>query len=264
MEHIGQLKDAVITAFGQTLDSPTDYEQLSADIRNKTGELISVSTLKRLFGYLKSGTVPRASTLSILARYVGYAGWSDFCSKCSKEEYRESQEISKKAAYHNPIAHIAIMILCIGVVIIGWFIWKHNKENTEDVALNKENISIAASNTKEVNRQKYERLLLSFVAVAKGKCDSVRACRHTMDIISYKELVDSVYFPFVFTFLHDSIKRQTARTFPDDELLSLRYSNEIWERCREICAELMREIPSDELIKAYNADSSANAASQHN
>ena len=50
-EHIEQLKRAVITAFGQTLDAPTDYERLSADIRLKTGELISASTLKRLFGY---------------------------------------------------------------------------------------------------------------------------------------------------------------------------------------------------------------------
>ena len=85
IEHIEKLKDAVVAVFGQTLDAPTAYEQLSADIQKITGELISVSTLKRLFGYIKPGTIPRPSTLSVLARYVGSAGWSDFCSRCSME-----------------------------------------------------------------------------------------------------------------------------------------------------------------------------------
>ena len=72
-----------------------------------------------------------------------------------------------------------------------------------------------------------------------------------MDIISYKELVDNIYFPFVFTFLKDSINQQAERTFPDDDVLRERYSNDIWIQCREICAELIREIPADELIEAY-------------
>ena len=78
-EHIDLLKRAIIECFGRTLDSPTDYDMLSADIRECTGETISSATLKRLFGYLKPSTAPRPSTLSVLARYVGYTGWSDFC-----------------------------------------------------------------------------------------------------------------------------------------------------------------------------------------
>ena len=50
----------------------------------------------------------------------------------------------------------------------------------------------------------------------------------------------------------DSIKRQVERVFPDDELLKVRYSNDIFAQCREICVELMREIPADELLEAYN------------
>ncbi len=103
----------------------------------------------------------------------------------------------------------------------------------------------------ETNDQKYERLLHSFVAMSKEKCDSVRACRQNMDLESYKKLVDSVYFPFVFTVLQDSIKRQTERLFPEDELLRVRYSNDIFAQCREICVELMREISAEELKAAY-------------
>lgn len=251
IEHIERLKDAVVAVFGQTLDAPTDYERLSTDIQKRTGELISVSTLKRLFGYIKPGTIPRPSTLSVLARYVGSAGWSDFCSKCSKEEDLESRKVSKKPIYRHPIVYIAIMILCVGGVFL-WLGWGNNRENTAEPLLRNKEVSVLPSDVEETNEQKYERLLLSFIAMSKEKCDSVRACRQNMDIISYKELVDSVYFPFVFTFLQDSIKRQVERTFPNDELLRVRYGNDIFAQCREICVELMREISSEELIEAYN------------
>lgn len=261
--HIERLKDAVVAAFGQTLDSPTDYERLSADIQCKTGELISVSTLKRLFGYLKPGTAPRPSTLSVLARYVGSTGWSDFCDKCSKEEDPEPRKVSAKPVYRHPVVYVAVVILCVGG-ILGWLVWGHDRKNTEDSLLrHKEDIQMAASDTEETNEQKYERLLLSFVAMSKAKCDSVRACRQNMDIISYKELVDSVYFPFVFTFLRDSVTRQLERDFPDDELLRVRYGNDdIWEQCREICVDLMREIPSAELVEACHEESATRSASR--
>ena len=248
IEHIERLKHAVIAAFGQTLDSPTDYERLSADIQRKTGELISVSTLKRLFGYLKQGTVPRPSTLSVLARYVGFSGWSDFCLREECSEPCQVQ-VSKKAVCRKPIVCVAIVILCIS---IGWIVWRSQKPSQNFHVRGETPSVVMASDSEETNKQKYEHLLISFVTMAKGKCDSVRACRQNMDIISYKKLVDSVYFPFVFTLLQDSIKRQVERVFPDDELLKVRYSNDIFAQCREICVELMREIPADELLEAYN------------
>ncbi len=245
-EHIERLKNAVVAAFGQTLDSPTDYERLSVDIQSKTGELISVSTLKRMFGYLKQGTVPRPSTLSVLARYVGFSGWSDFCSG---EECSEPCKVSKKAVCRRPIVCVAVVILCIS---IGWIVWRSQQPSQNSYAGGETPSVVMVSDSEETNEQKYERLLISFVTMANGKCDSVRACRQNMDIISYKKLVDSVYFPFVFTLLQDSIKRQVERVFPDDELLKVRYSNDIFAQCREICVELMREIPADELLEAYN------------
>ena len=75
---ITRLKEAVAGTFGKTLDSPTDFDALALSIQGKTGEYISPTTLKRLFGYVKPATIPRTSTLSVLARYVGKAGWSDF------------------------------------------------------------------------------------------------------------------------------------------------------------------------------------------
>lgn len=261
IDHIERLKDAVVTVFGQTLDAPTDYERLSADIQRRTGELISVSTLKRLFGYIKPGTIPRPSTLSVLARYVGSAGWSDFCFKCSKEENPKPHKDSGKSIYSYPIVYIAIAILCVGGAF-GWLCWWYNRENTAEPILKNKEVSVIPSDAEKTSDQKYERLLLSFISISKEKCDSVRACRQNMDIISYKELVDSVYFPFVFTFLQDSIKRQVERIFPDDELLRVRYGNDIFAQCREICVELIREIPSAELSEAYERRRQAHFTSQ--
>lgn len=256
-EHIERLKKAVTAAFGQTLDAPTDYERLSANIQLKTGELISASTLKRLFGYIKPGTVPRPSTLSVLARYVGSTGWSDFCSKEASEEHPKPRATSRKAVYSRPAVYMTIAILCIGG-IFGWLVGNRTTKNTAGTTtmeavpetVPETKVSKKATVTANTNEQKYEQLLLAFISLTREKCDSVRACRKDMDIISYKELVDNIYFPFVFTFLKDSINRQAERTFPDDALRE-RYSNDIWIQCREICAELIREIPADELIEAY-------------
>lgn len=275
-EHIERLKQAVVAAFGQTLDAPTDYERLSADIQRKTGEVISTSTLKRLFGYIRPGTIPRPSTLSVLARYVGSTGWSDFCSRWSDGESFEpskspessGQPVSpepprgvpaKTAGRHSVVYRVVTLLCAVGVV--GWLVWGAVRRNGEGPFMNRSGESLAAaSDREETDEQKYERLMRTFVALTQAKCDSVRACRPHMDLISYKELVDSVYFPFVFTFLQDSIKRQAARTFADDEQLRVRYTSEIWERCRDICADLMREIPSDELIRAYDEASASRSA----
>lgn len=97
---------------------------------------------------------------------------------------------------------------------------------------------------------KYERILQHCVTVTKDKCDSVRASRNRIDIIQYKELVDSVYFPFVFTYMKEVIDEQVASEFSDDELLVAQYRNSIFSQCRDMCVELYREIPNDELIKA--------------
>lgn len=78
--HIKKLKQEIIATLGRTIDSLTDFDYLSIKIAEKTGDSISVSTLKRLFGYVKGAGTPRPSTLSSLARYAGYSGWSEFCA----------------------------------------------------------------------------------------------------------------------------------------------------------------------------------------
>ena len=70
-EQIRLLKEETVRIFGKSLDSPTDYDALAAEILEKTGKSISSTTLKRVFGYIKNGNAPTGATLGLLARYCG-------------------------------------------------------------------------------------------------------------------------------------------------------------------------------------------------
>ncbi len=56
----------------------TDFEALSERILAETNVSLSPSTLKRLWGRVTYTSVPQATTLNTLARFVGYASYRDF------------------------------------------------------------------------------------------------------------------------------------------------------------------------------------------
>ncbi|MCQ2342528.1 MAG: hypothetical protein MJZ75_03420 [Paludibacteraceae bacterium] len=76
-----QLKNAIQKRINRTMESPKDFEYLSEQIQHTIGEYLSPTTLKRIFGFIPMNGTPRPSTLSILARYVGYSGWQDYLDK---------------------------------------------------------------------------------------------------------------------------------------------------------------------------------------
>ncbi len=57
-----------------------DIEHLSSDIEEKTGILISISTIKRLLSG-QFAQLPQSATLNAITAYVGYKGWQDFRAK---------------------------------------------------------------------------------------------------------------------------------------------------------------------------------------
>lgn len=63
---------------GRGMLSPKDFEFLSATIEDGLNESVSVSTLKRLWGYSKYTSKPTSNTLSVLCRLVGYLDWEDY------------------------------------------------------------------------------------------------------------------------------------------------------------------------------------------
>ena len=64
--------------FGQQLQSPADFQLLLQQIWEKQHAVLSLSTIKRLWGYVASNGTPRLSTLNTLAQFLGFADWNAY------------------------------------------------------------------------------------------------------------------------------------------------------------------------------------------
>lgn len=83
LAHLQELKSKVEASFGRPLRTPADFNELSTLISETNHERLGVSTLKRIWGYVKSDFAPTYSTLSVLSRYAGYRDWHHFCIQLS-------------------------------------------------------------------------------------------------------------------------------------------------------------------------------------
>ena len=73
-----RLKTRVEKTLGYKLQTPKDFTAASAQIFAELKVMLSSTTLKRLWGYLRNDCTPRIATLNILSRFVGYDDWSSF------------------------------------------------------------------------------------------------------------------------------------------------------------------------------------------
>ncbi|WP_321280672.1 NACHT domain-containing protein [Marinifilum fragile] len=90
---IEQLKSEILKKFGEDLVYTKDCKFLADTICEETGSRISTTTIRRLFGFLKSTTTPAKYTLNILSGYLGYQNWEHFCNYW---EYQPKEEIEPK------------------------------------------------------------------------------------------------------------------------------------------------------------------------
>lgn len=73
---------------------PKDYDLLSEKIFARTGQYLSPTTLKRLWGYINDGVKPSATTLTILARFLGYRDCQHFLE--SNDMEKESDPVMSR------------------------------------------------------------------------------------------------------------------------------------------------------------------------
>ena len=78
---VERLKEYVENVVGFKMCTPKDFDNLRQSIFQETCCLLSTTTLKRLWGYLreKEQQIPRLSTLNILSKYIGYVDYETFC-----------------------------------------------------------------------------------------------------------------------------------------------------------------------------------------
>ena len=82
--------------YGRRLSTSADFEALSVVVEHESGEMISASTLKRLWGYVTLKPTPRISTLNVLSRYVGKRDFNTFKQSILNDEHYVSNFFSVK------------------------------------------------------------------------------------------------------------------------------------------------------------------------
>lgn len=103
------LLNEVSRCYGHPVTVSSDFEQLALDVEGRTGERLSESTLKRLWGYVNLSPNPRASTLDILARYTGRENFRRLCLELQETSDFFSAEVVRSADLEED-----------AVVILGW------------------------------------------------------------------------------------------------------------------------------------------------
>ena len=78
MKGLEELKKEIEIKFGRQLMTPVDFDELYLSIKKNVTAPVSVSSLKRLWGYVKYDHNPRRHLLNSLSQYLGYNDWIDF------------------------------------------------------------------------------------------------------------------------------------------------------------------------------------------
>lgn len=109
------LKHLVEARLGYTPKTPMALNQLGLLIRTTTGESISLSTLKRLWGYVPSKHIPSYHILSILSRFCGFKDWDDFI-----KSYELGSATSSNSGFLSSNSVESINLKVGDLLIIDW------------------------------------------------------------------------------------------------------------------------------------------------
>lgn len=103
IETIERLKLAMEEVLKTKIRTPKQFNYLRNVIYNRTGELLGASTLMRIWGYVDGISQTRDTTLTILAKTIGYAGWDDFVER--QKDFEE-----------NKLPSLPVLSRCINVM----------------------------------------------------------------------------------------------------------------------------------------------------
>jgi len=136
------LKKQIEIVHGHEIRYPKDCDILALEISSKTECKISVSTVKRLFGFTKTTSKPNQYTLDTIAIYLGYKSWQEFNNNIESIEFFEPTRsestdcISKpelKKNINRKIIQWGTVILITFIIISGYVLFKSNLIEIETV-----------------------------------------------------------------------------------------------------------------------------------
>ena len=96
--YIESLRRDIEDKFNHSFKSASDFDRLEALIKNHSDshDTLNASTLKRIWGYSKSSSAPRRTTLTILAKVLGSRDWESYVEKKKVDEQIESGFIQNR------------------------------------------------------------------------------------------------------------------------------------------------------------------------
>ncbi|WP_350285070.1 hypothetical protein [uncultured Croceitalea sp.] len=112
--------------------STHDFEQLANAIHIKTGVLLSVSTLKRLWGKVKHSNKPNRSTLDALAKYLEHEDWTIYVNT---RNVVENEPIAAPRATIPIAKKLLLAAAAVGVVLLLTFYYFKSSAATEKPVL---------------------------------------------------------------------------------------------------------------------------------
>ncbi len=130
----------------------SDFEKLSELILDKTGQSISVSTLKRLWGRTSQQVYPTTTTLNILANFTGAESWRkyDMDAKENDNAFSSKAVEDSKSLFRNVYLTLGIMILTIGGLLI-WMSFRNSNASLivkgEEIKFNLSKVTSGIPNT---------------------------------------------------------------------------------------------------------------------
>ena len=108
---IAELKHRIEENVQRKMKTSSDFDFLSGVIWDRTHEIVSVSTLKRIWGYVDGPVSARRSTLDVLSQFLGFKNHDVFLEHISQDN--GSDQVTKQ--------HIKTDDLKVGdLVSVSW------------------------------------------------------------------------------------------------------------------------------------------------
>ena len=105
-----------------------DFEKLSEQMADKTSVLLSVTTLKRIFGKANYQSEPSMTTLNALAKFAGHADFREFVAQSvEKSSLVENPQAKRFRMAIRPKALVGIvlsLLILASLLILGFVLFK--------------------------------------------------------------------------------------------------------------------------------------------
>lgn len=95
-----------------------DFEELSIQMQDKTGQVISATTLKRIWGRVAYDSSPSRHSLDTLSVFLGHKSWRDYTTKI-KDVVEKPENISQPASIPTEKKRIPVLALSVFMLLLG-------------------------------------------------------------------------------------------------------------------------------------------------